>query len=132
MVCLGLQKETLGVLEAPVLVVSLPELCARPTAPGAERGCLEHPSSGTGQELLLQGCCSAFPSGLIVLVCRELLMAMQMLQGAPDANADVAGSRISTVGTTNTPGAAPAQGSPAAPENQSKEGNKKRGLQTPH
>lgn len=33
------------------------------------------------------------------------------LQGAPDANADVAESRISTEGSTNTP----AQGSPAAP-----------------
>lgn len=79
MVCLGLQKETLGLLKASVLVVSLPEPCAHPTVPGASQ---EHPSSGTGQELPLSGCCPIFPSGLIALVCRELLMQMQMLQRA--------------------------------------------------
>lgn len=123
---LGLQKETLGVFEAPVLVVSLPELCAHLTAPGAGRGV-----PGASQ---LWDRAGVAPPGLIL--SSAPWADCSGLQGAPDAKAEVAGSTISTVGTPNTLGTLhhpSAQGSTAAPapgsENQNREGKKKRGLQ---
>lgn len=47
--------------------------------PEQSKGCQDHPSSGTGQELLLQGRFSSLHSRLVALVSQELLMPMQML-----------------------------------------------------
>lgn len=82
MVSLGLQKETLGVLEAPILVVSLPEHCTSHCPGSGAEAARSIPALGQGRSCLLQGSFSSFHSGLIALVSQELLMHMQMLQGA--------------------------------------------------
>lgn len=121
MVSLGLQKETLGVLEAPILVVSLPEHCTSHCPGSGAEAARSIPALGQGRSCLLQGSFSSFHSGLIALVSQELLMHMQMLQGAhyPEWTPQT----LWVLKMLGSP-AAPARGS----ENQSKEGNQERGL----